>query len=278
MISADGNKQTPPFITASAQTLMARTPQHGPTYSKQHWQNGDHIAVTMFNTGGKEELIWTDLEAPSTDQGTGWGILARNGDGNSAGSVTFAHTTDTLLYMSAPSVGAGVITTQGDLMTVPFNNRAGGNATFVPGASSPSFNEYYPTFSPDDSLIAFNRVAQDTTSYNNANAEVFVIPSAGGTPVRLAANDPPSCSGKVSPGVTNSWPKWAPQTATLGSKQYYWLIFSSTRSPAGNPQLYITPVITQGSVISTFPALYLWNQPATENNHTPAWDDFAIVQ
>ena len=25
-------------------------------------------------------------------------------------------------------------------------------------------------------------------------------------------------------------------------------------------------------------AIYLWNQPAAENNHTPAWDDFGIVQ
>jgi Tol biopolymer transport system component len=154
----------------------------------------------------------------------------------------------------------------------------GGTVTKIPGASSASFNEYYPTFSPDDQLIAFNRVAQDASSYNNPNAEVYVIPSSGNGPVRLAANDPPSCSGKTSPGVTNSWPKWSPGTSAVGTKQYYWLTFSSTRSANGNPQLYVTPVITQGNVISTFPALYLWNQPADEKNHTPAWDDFSIVQ
>lgn len=281
MLSSDGNKTTPPFITASATTLMARQQQQAPTFSKQHWVAGDHAAVSMFPitaTTTTYEMIWTDLEATSTDQGVGWGVIGRTGDTNSAAGATFAHTTDKLLYTSAPTVSSGVTTTQGDLATVPYNNRAGGTVTKVPGASSASFNEYYPTFSPDDELIAFNRVVQDSSSYNNPNAEVYVIPSAGNGPVRLAANDPPACSGKTSPGVTNSWPKWSPGTSKVGSKQYYWLTFSSTRSANSNPQLYVTPVLVQGNVISTFPALYLWNQPADENNHTPAWDDFAIVQ
>jgi hypothetical protein len=281
MLSADGNKITPPFISASAATLMARQQQQAPTFSKQHWTTGDHAAVSMFpitKTTTKIEMIWTDLETASTAEGVGWGVLARTGDDNSAAGATFAHTTDTLLYTSAPTVSSGVTTTQGNLATVPYNNRLGGTAQLVPGASSSSFNEYYPTYAPDDELIAFNRVAQDATSYNNPNAEVYVIPAAGNGPVRLAANDPPACSGKTSPGVTNSWPKWSPGTSKVGGKQYYWLTFSSTRSANGNPQLYVTPVITQGNVISTFPALYLWNQPADENNHTPAWDDFAIVQ
>lgn len=279
MLSSDGNKTTPPFISASAQTLMARSPQQAPTYSKQHWTAGDHIAVTMLpnSTTMKVDMTWTDLEAASTAEGTGWGVIARTGDTSSAASATFARTTDTILYTST-NTGDGVTGTVGDLMTVPFNNRAGGTATKVTGASDAAFNEYYGTWSPDDKLIAFNRVASGASSYNNASAEVYVIPSTGGTAVRIAANDPPACSGKASPGVTNSWPKWSPGTMASGAKQYYWLTFSSTRSPGANPQLYVTPVITQGNVISTFPSLYLWNQPAAENNHTPAWDDFAIVQ
>lgn len=278
MLSADGNKTTPPYITAQAQSLMARTQQQAPSYSKQHWQPGDRVALSLLPVNAKSEIIWTDLETTSTDQGTGWGVIARTGDANPAGSATFAHTTDTILYTSAATVGAGVITTQGDLATVPFNNRAGGTATLIAGAATTTHHEFYGTFSPDDALIAYNRVVQAESSYNNPNAEVFVIPAAGAGPVRIAANDPPACSGKTSPGVTNSWPKWAPATTTVGSRQVYWLTFSSTRSATGNPQLYVTPVITQGNVISTFPALYLWNQPANENNHTPAWDDIGILQ
>ncbi len=275
MLSADGNKTTPPFVTPSAQALMARVGQEAPVFSKAHWQAGDHAAVTMFTVAGKFEIVWTDLEATSA---AGTGVVARTGDANMAASASFGHTTDTLLYTSAPSVSSGVSTAHGDLATVPYNNRLGGSATRIAGASTIAFNEYYPTFSPDDRFVGFNRVGDGQSSYNNAQAEVFVIPTAGGTPVRLAANDPPVCSGRTSPGVTNSWPKWAPGAADDGGKRYYWLTFSSTRSAAGNPQLYVTPVVDDGTTLSTYPALYLWNQPVGENNHTPAWDNFAIIQ
>jgi hypothetical protein len=34
--------------------------------------------------------------------------------------------------------------------------------------------------------------------------------------------------------------------------------------------------VEEGGVVTTYPAVYLWNQPATENNHTPAWDVFDL--
>ncbi len=76
--------------------------------------------------------------------------------------------------------------------------------------------------------------------------------------------------------MSNSWPKWAPGATTIGGKKYYWLIFSSKRNPNGNPQLYITGVVVDGASVETHGALYLWNQPEGENNHTPAWDFFDI--
>jgi hypothetical protein len=115
-------------------------------------------------------------------------------------------------------------------------------------------------------------------SYSNPQAEVFIIPRAGGTPIPLKANSPPACSGKTSPGVTNSWPKWAPGVSEANGKSYYWLTFSSTRGPTSKPQLYVTAVVDDGVTQTTFPALYLWNQPANESNHTPAWDNFDIIQ
>ncbi|MFI5290056.1 MAG: hypothetical protein ACHQ17_10425, partial [Polyangia bacterium] len=113
-------------------------------------------------------------------------------------------------------------------------------------------------------------------SYNNGSSEVFVIPTAGGTATRLAANDPPMCSGKVSPGVTNSWPKWSPNVQTIGARTFYWITFSSTRGDGGNPQIYVAPVVIENGQVKSYPALYLWNQPADQNNHTPAWDNFQI--
>ena len=195
-------------------------------------------------------------------------------DVNAAAYASFAHTTDTVLYVSAPSVASGVTVTAGNLMTVPYNNRAGGTATAISGAAT-SANEYYPTFSPDDRYVAFNRVTTGS-SYANHAAEVYAIAAAGGTPVRLAANDPPSCSGRTSPGVTNSWPRWSPAASEVDGKTYYWLTFSSTRSDGVTPQLYVTALVDDGQTLTTYPALYLWNQPPTEHNHTPAWDDLQI--
>src|SRR5262249_37315016 len=151
-----------------------------------------------------------------------------------------------------------------------YGDKKGGAAAPVPGAADPAYNEYYPAFSPDDQLIAFNRIDKGKSAYNQPDAEVFVLPAQGGAPTRLAANDPVACSGDKSPGMTNSWPKWAPEAVQVGDRTFYWLTFSSTRS-GGLPQLYITAFVSQGGKLTPYPALSLWNQPSDEPNHTPAW-------
>ena len=99
---------------------------------------------------------------------------------------------------------------------------------------------------------------------------------AGGTATRLAANDPPACSGATSPGVLNSWPKWAPEVQSYRGRQYYWISFSSTRAGA-NPQLYVSGLVVENGTLRTYRSLYLWNQPAGESNHTAAWDAFRFM-
>jgi hypothetical protein len=275
--SVDGTFAEPPFLSASAKSLLARVPQHAPAFSKAHWQAGDHTALSMMGVAGKMEIVWTDLEAASTAEGTGWGVLARTGDGNAASAAAFSHDGQKVVYTSSTGSGAGTITSDGQLFTVPYGNRAGGAASPVTGANDPQYHHYYPTFSADDRWLAMNRVANTETSYNDAKAEVFVVPSAGGAASRLAANSPPQCLGVTSPGVTNSWPKWSPEVKSAGGKDYYFLVFSSTRNAATNgPQLYVAPMVVSGSTVKTYAALYLWNQPETEHNHTPAWDVFQI--
>ena len=211
-------------------------------------------------------------------------MIARTGDvtgatPNAAAYASFAHTSDTLLYVSAPTVSSGVTVAHGNLMTVPYNNRAGGTATPITGADTSTYNEYYPTFSPDDTYIAYNRVPDGQSSYNNHAAEVWVIPSAGsaarsGSPrtIRRSARRRPARASRTA-GRSGH-----PARATASGKRYYWLTFSSTRGTGDNPQLYVTPVVDDGTQLLTYPALYLWNQPAAENNHTPAWDNFQILQ
>lgn len=103
-----------------------------------------------------------------------------------------------------------------------------------------------------------------------------MVPSAGGTAQLLKANDAPACQTNLTrPGLTNDWPKWSPDVGQANGKSYYWLTFSSQRT--GTPQLFVTAVVVQGGTISTFPALYLWNQPTGEGNLTPSWDNFQIA-
>lgn len=276
--TVDGTSAEPPFLTAQAKSLLARTGQHAPTFSKAHWATGDHVVLSMMPVAAKTEIIWTDLEAKDAAQGVGWNVLARTGDPGHASGAVFAHDGARLAYVSTNGTGAGVIANEGRIFTVPYTNRQGGAATALAGASDPAFNQYYPTFSADDALVAFNRIPAGVSSYNAAAAEVFVVPTAGGTATRLAANDPPAClTTKKSPGITNSWPKWSPEVRSANGKSYYFLVFSSTRNPSSTgPQLYVAPIVVDGATVKTYAALYLWNQPEKENNHTPAWDVFQL--
>jgi hypothetical protein len=278
IVSVDGQGKAPPFLSASATALLGRLNQHAPSFSKAHWAPGDYTVLTMMPVGPKEEIIWTNLEAPDQGRGTAWNVIARNGDANAASSGTFSHDGTKIVYVSTSASGAGVIqNTDGELWTVDYNNKAGGNAAAIPGANDPNAHQFYPTFSADDALVAFNRVPKGQTSYNDAAAEVYVVPAAGGTVSRLAANDPPTCLNVKSPGITNSWPKWSPEVKTSGGNKYYFLVFSSTRNLATKgPQLYVAPIVVSGTTVTTYAALYLWNQPEAEHNHTPAWDVFQL--
>jgi hypothetical protein len=180
----------------------------------------------------------------------------------------------------------------------------------IAGASTPEYFEYYPDFSPDDSLVAFNRVASYNTGtdkkdafthvYYRPDSDIHVIPSAGGEASNLASNVA-VCEGTAGQ-LYNSWAKWSPSFAGNSEGTYYFLIFSTARnspfalnrgnmrtSPAS--QLYMTTVFrgSDGSVTAGA-AIYLWNQrnlvsgqgdAATisellTNNVTPAWDQFRI--
>jgi hypothetical protein len=241
----------------------------------------------------------------------GWGILARTGDTNSAGAPSWSHNVDgqtDIIAYSSTNLGTkdgrmdcelSGSTCTSDVYLVHYNNGAGGQAIPLGGAALPDQSEYYPAFSPDDKLVAFNRVPSGTSMYNAPKAEVYVVPyngSAGGTATRLVANDPVSCTGAASGAVQNTWPKWAPNPVdstgnpvvqTVNGNTYYWITFSSIRSPQapmdpgnGNKrkqQLYVAGVVvgSDGS-IKTFAPIYVWNQDFNFNNLIPAWGEFLL--
>jgi hypothetical protein len=239
-----------------------------------------------------------------SDVNVSFGILQRQGDSQGAELPNWSHNGATITYVSTDAGVYGHLGTgSADLYSIPYNGRKGGVATPVPGASDPTVGEYYPFYSPDDRYLAFTRAPAGTNMYFNADGEVYVVPAPSGKPAfskRLAANDPPACSSVVSPGVTNSWLRWSPDVTTCANGQtYYWLVFSSTRdgvtwgastlggiSKERSSQLYLTAISVDETtgLITTYPAVYIWNQPSVavapsdagtlpQTNLTPSWEN-----
>jgi WD40-like Beta Propeller Repeat len=277
----------PPFLGAGAKATLAAGPLGISAATKAHWTQGDHVTIASDDT----DLVWVDLEA--ADMASARGTLARNGTqtgGSNAVAPTWSHDGKSIVYTACafaaggrPGSVLGSVTvadpgSTADLFRVPYNDRQGGTITPVAGASSTGTQEYYPAYSPDDAYLVFNECPNDLSMYNQPQAEVYVIPSDGGTATRLRANDPPACASTPSPGITNSWPKWAPAvTTTPDGRSFYWVVFSSKRFGGAIPQLFLTGVmIDRGGALSSYGALYLWNQPSAEGNHTPAWEYFNV--
>jgi hypothetical protein len=272
------------------------------------------------------KLIWIDFNSTANMMansgvmipvsGTAYGQLP-TGDKNAQGFPNWSADGNTVVYVSAACpqpgtannsnmVGVGCGTQDGrmatgpaDIYSVPYNNKAGGTAAAVPGASSKTLDEYYPALSPDGQFLAYTAIPSPGVMYANPKAELYITPfgtapgaGSGAQAVKLAANTPPACSGMSSPGINNHWPRWSPLVKSAGQKTYYWIIFSSNRygtkpqtSANGSlvqvSQLYITAVTVatgdgQLHAVTTYPAIYLYNQDSTRLNTTPAWQDFDI--
>jgi hypothetical protein len=283
----------PPWLGAGAAAFLVSNTLGINTFSPAHWAAGDRIEISMYKE--QSSLVWINLEAQQ--MAAAWGTLALTGDpqqtmGGAAGAPAWSHDGSTIAYVSLAGTTTGRLEAgPADIYTVPYNNKQGGNAKAVAGASDPAANEYYPAYSPDDKYLVFSKTTgmyagtdakgRPVSMYNNAGAEVDVVPAGGGTATRLVANDPPACTMVSSPGVTNSWPKTAPEVGlALDGRQFYWVIFSSRRDPfakPAKPQLYVTGIVVDSTgKMTTYGALYLWNQPEAEGNHTPAWQNFLI--
>lgn len=141
-----------------------------------------------------------------------------------------------------------------------------------------------PAFSPDGRWIAYNGVGDDPfpggqdSERINPNLDLWIIPSAGGDPVRLD-------HANMAEFMGNSWPKWAP----IQGPGRRWLAFTSLR-PYGyvvpndpldqdtepRPQIWVTgvdPLAEPGSDPSA-PAFWMPGQNTNGGNHAPYWAQY----
>jgi len=289
------------------------------------WINADYnaaipVTISADNDYGKPELDMRNTMVTAA-KGTGWGTIATGDTGVSDVSPNISHDGNTIVYVTtdySPDGHPDATAKTADIRTVPYNNKAGGTSAPLAGASDPGLLEYYPSFSQDDKLIAFTQAPKPGTAspdgpYYNRFGKIMVIPATGGTATELVANDPGTCGGdNAATGVINSWPKWSPDAVPVkaNGKTYYFLVFSSGRKYADefskqfslpvNPassftglaqssQLYLAAVVVDDAsgAVTTYPAVYIWNQnrtPGTNgmaaslqySNLTPAWDPITL--
>ena len=261
-------------------------------------------------------LAWFDLESAAMPmmsnlgaslRGSAWNWIYAPQTGMYAAAPSWSHDGANVVFTMTDKVKSGRLSTSANahLYTVPYSKTSPQPATALALTGPANRVEYYGALSADDKFVAYNENASadanathrslDMMDWGTSNeyldgmyaqpkTEIYVSLAAGDMKRRLTANDPPQCPGQpASPGINNSWPKWSPQVETSGNRTYYWLIFSSWRDgnhySTGGPiaQLYMTAVTMDEINIQTnYPAIYLWNQPATSSNHTPAWDRFQI--
>ena len=244
-------------------------------------------------------------------RGTAWDWIFPPTAGKYAAAPSWSHlrapADDFIVFTATSNVKSGRLGTgTAHLYKVPYARTGPQTATPIPGlddATNPRYAQYYGSLSFDDRYIVYDQVdakvaAATHTDLNTSDAsgstwdgmymqpaaELYVTPTSGGPGIRLAANDPPSCPNQPVKGtINNTWAKWSPEVASANGNTYYWLIFSSWRQgdkdANGSPiaQLFMTVIVKpEAGPIQTYPAVYLWNQPAKVSNFTPAWDVFKI--
>lgn len=177
----------------------------------------------------------------------------------------------------------------------------GSPETIVP--AEPGKNHYYPSFSPDGALVAFNTSTCPTgTAHVDCNADsdptatVYVVePKTGATPIALARANAP---GKRDTGtaLTNSWPKWAPfefQRTQEPGTRVVWMTFSSSRNfglrtpPAGtSPEaatgtllwmVAIDPDRALAGQDPSYAAFCLPFQDVESSNHIAQWTEEIVI-
>lgn len=167
----------------------------------------------------------------------------------------------------------------GSIVVRTFDNNAntfGPIRMLVPSATGAS--AYYPSWSPDGKWIVYTRTTGN--SYNNADAEIWVVKADGSKPpVKLA---------KANQGaaLTNSWARWAPFVQTTGAidEQVYYLTFSTTRAfgvrAAGGTQIWMTPFFPSRADAGQDPsgaAFRLPFQLLTTSNHIAQWTQAVVI-
>lgn len=171
------------------------------------------LAGLTIRSASEDRIIVDNLGGGAASQ-PDW-----SADGNHI--VFVRHDAPAILVYDALGVSSGRIVRldrSGDTWTV--------GPTLV---DTPGQNNYYPAFSPDGNYVVYNHSPSNTGSAGAdpdsgmtgvPDAQIMIVPSAGGTPIRLSRLQ----------GLADSWAKWDPTIYHDGSHDLFWLTWSSRRA------------------------------------------------
>ncbi len=158
------------------------------------------------------------------------------------------------------------------LTTASIESMVFDGSSWTPGPTIVPFsgaNNYYPTFSPDGEWVLFNRSPSNHDSYDSPDAELWVVPTAGGAPTRLDHST--SMNG-------DSWPKWDSSTYEHQGHALFWFTVSSRRAyglrvAAGErAQLWVGAFDpTASGPDFSMPMFWLPFQDIASGNHIGQW-------
>jgi len=270
-LSRDGTKMAVTFVTGDGPGSMVDvatrtplTPDPGQWNFATYTPSADRL-ITAFNG-------YLDIRDGSSGAALGQiatGQFATQPDFSPTGTfIAYAGTTGiTPPHYNVSFTSANIVVQSYD------GTNYGAPQTIV---TSVGENNYYPSVSPDGAWVAFNRSTGD--SYNDPDAEVWVVPATGGTPIRLD-------TANIQSGLTNSWVRWAPFEQTVNGERMFWLTFSSFRefgvrlAQGTRPQIWMAaffPDRATAGTDPTAPAFWLPFQDITTNNHIPQWTEAVI--
>jgi hypothetical protein len=212
------------------------------------------------------------------DPATGAVVSAINTGGVFASQPDFSPTGNVIAYAAVPgrAIPSYNVSFGGASIAIQSYDGAGNYGTPQNIVTSAGENNYYPSVSPDGAWVAFNRSAGD--SYNDPDAEPWVVAVGGGTPIKLT-------TASISTGLVNSWVRWAPFEQTVDGERMFWLTFSSIRGFGNRLAVGVRPQVWMAAFFPdraaqgldpTTPAFRLPFQDITTNNHIAQWTEQVV--
>lgn len=262
-ITYDGGNEEGTLMDVASRTPIAPEPGN--------WNYG------TFTPDGHQLIAAFNGNLDIRDSGTG-AVQAQVPTGAWTTQPDFSPTGNVITYVAAPMAAGSynVSFTGGSIVVQPWDGtNYGVPTTIVPNGGAPQ-NNYYPSVSPDGQWVVFNRSTGD--SYNDPDAELWVVPVAGGTPIRLD-------TANITSGLVNSWTRWAPFEQTVNGERMFWITFSSMRqfgnrlAQGTHPQIWMAaffPDRATAGADPTAPAFWLPFQDIDTSNHIAQWTEQVI--